>query len=56
MCPSQLVSVSTPLLVARILDLTSGIDAVWSAYWAIFYRKFFWDFVGGVVRDPGGVQ
>jgi hypothetical protein len=22
----------------------------------MFYRKFFWDFVGGTLRDPGGMQ
>ena len=31
-------------------------DAVWAGYWGIFYRKFFWDFVGGTLRDPGGMQ
>ncbi|KAI6104044.1 ATP adenylyltransferase-domain-containing protein [Pisolithus croceorrhizus] len=24
--------------------------------WAIFFRKFFWDFVGGILRDPGGIH
>ena len=31
-------------------------DAVWSGYFGIFYRKFFWDFVTGILRDPGGMQ
>ncbi|KAK0505552.1 hypothetical protein EDD18DRAFT_1060848, partial [Armillaria luteobubalina] len=22
----------------------------------IFCMKFFWDFVGGIIRDPGGIQ
>jgi hypothetical protein len=22
----------------------------------LFYRKYFWDFVGGTMRDPGGLQ
>jgi len=22
----------------------------------LFYRKFFWDFIGGTLRDPGGLQ
>lgn len=22
----------------------------------MFFRKFFWDFVGGILRDPGGIQ
>jgi hypothetical protein len=29
---------------------------VWSAYWGLFYRKFFWDFIGGTLRNPGGLQ
>jgi len=29
---------------------------VWAGYWAIFYRKYFWDFVDGTLRDPGGLQ
>lgn len=32
------------------------LDAVWAGYFGIFYRKFFWDFVGGTLRDPGGMQ
>jgi hypothetical protein len=35
-------------------DLLLGV--VWAGFWGIFYRKFFWDFVGGVLRDPGGIQ
>ena len=31
-------------------------DAVWAAYFGLFYRKFFWDFVSGTLRDPGGLQ
>ena len=31
-------------------------DAIWSGYFGIFYRKFFFDFVGGTLRDPGGMQ
>ncbi|KAL5523888.1 hypothetical protein ACEPAG_8061 [Sanghuangporus baumii] len=41
---------------ARLIALTAGIYAVWSGYFGIFYRKFFWDFVGGTLRDPGGMQ
>lgn len=36
--------------------LTASSDAVWSAYFGLFYRKFFFDFVGGILRDPGGFQ
>jgi len=31
-------------------------DAVWASFWGMFFRKFFWDFVGGILRDPGGIQ
>jgi len=41
---------------ARYVSLTSSVYAVWSGYWGLFYRKFFWDFVGGIQRDPGGFQ
>ena len=32
------------------------VDTVWAGYWGLFYRKFFWDFVNGTLRDPGGFQ
>jgi len=41
---------------ARFVTIASSMYAVWAGYWAIFYRKFFWDFVGGNLRDPGGIQ
>lgn len=41
---------------ARFVSITASVYAVWAGYWGIFYRKFFWDFVGGIVRDPGGLQ
>ncbi|KAI5123680.1 hypothetical protein M0805_001708 [Coniferiporia weirii] len=41
---------------ARFISLTAGIYAVWAGYFGIFYRKFFWDFIGGTLRDPGGMQ
>jgi hypothetical protein len=31
-------------------------DAVWASFFGLIYRKFFWDFVGGTLRDPGGLQ
>ena len=31
-------------------------DTIWASFWGILYRKFFWDFVGGVLRAPGGLQ
>jgi len=41
---------------ARYVSITASVYAVWSGFWGLFYRKFFWDFVGGVMRDPGGYQ
>jgi len=41
---------------ARYVAITASIYTCWSALYAFVYRKFFWDFVGGIVRDPGGVQ
>jgi len=41
---------------AHYVALTSSVYTVWSGFWAQFYRKFFWDFVGGIQRDPGGFQ
>jgi len=36
--------------------LMTGIDTIWASFWGMFYRKFFWDFIGGTLRDPGGLQ
>ena len=36
--------------------LTTLLDTLWAALWAFVYRKFFWDFVSGTIRNPGGVQ
>jgi len=41
---------------SRFVSITASLYALWSAFFAIFYRKFFWDFVGGTLRDPGGLQ
>jgi len=41
---------------ARFVSLASSVYAVWAAYWGLFYRKFFWDFVDGTLRNPGGLQ
>ena len=32
------------------------LDTIWAAFWGFLYRKFFWDFVGGTLRAPGGLQ
>jgi len=41
---------------SRLLSISSSVYAIWAAFFGLFYRKFFWDFVGGTLRDPGGIQ
>lgn len=41
---------------SRYVSITASIYAIWASFWGFFYRKFFWDFVGGTLRDPGGIQ
>lgn len=36
--------------------LTIPLDAVWASFWGMLFRKFFWDFIGGILRNPGGIQ
>ncbi|KAG8763138.1 hypothetical protein FRC12_008691 [Ceratobasidium sp. 428] len=37
---------------ARLVALTAGIYGVWAGFWGILFRKFFWDFIGGVLFAP----
>lgn len=41
---------------ARLVTLTATCYTVWASIWAFVYRKFFWDFVNGTLRNPGGLQ
>jgi len=41
---------------SRYVSITASVYAVWASFWGFFYRKFFWDFVGGTLRIPGGLQ
>ncbi|KAF8973073.1 hypothetical protein BDZ97DRAFT_1779219 [Flammula alnicola] len=41
---------------SRFVSITATVYAIWAAFFGLFYRKFFWDFVGGTLRDPGGLQ
>ncbi|KAI0779320.1 hypothetical protein C8Q74DRAFT_684107 [Fomes fomentarius] len=41
---------------ARYVSLSATAYTLWAAFWGIFYRKFFFDFVNGIVRSPGGIQ
>jgi len=36
---------------ARFVSLFASIYGIWAGFWGLFYRKFFWDFVGGVRMD-----
>lgn len=42
--------------LARYISITASVYAVWSGFYGLYYRKFFWDFVGAILRDPGGLQ
>jgi len=41
---------------SRYVSLTATVYTIWASFWGLLYRKFFWDFVGGIVRTPGGIQ
>jgi hypothetical protein len=41
---------------ARFVSITASVYAVWAGFFGLLYRKFFWDFIGGTLRDPGGLQ
>jgi len=41
---------------SRFVSITASVYAVWASFFGLVYRKFFWDFVGGTLRDPGGLQ
>jgi len=41
---------------SRFVTLTASAYTIWASFWGFFYRKFFWDFIGGTLRDPGGLQ
>ncbi|KAL0956340.1 hypothetical protein HGRIS_002490 [Hohenbuehelia grisea] len=41
---------------SRYVSVTASVYAVWASFFGLLYRKYFWDFVGGTFRDPGGIQ
>ncbi|KAG2047280.1 hypothetical protein BDR06DRAFT_897807, partial [Suillus hirtellus] len=41
---------------SRYISLTASVCAVWASFWGFFFRKFFWDVIGGILRSPGGLQ
>jgi len=36
---------------ARFVAMSASMYLVWAAFWGLFFRKFFWDFVDGVRMD-----
>jgi len=41
---------------SRLLSITATTYTIWAALWGCVFRKFFWDFIGGTLNDPGGIQ
>ncbi|KIJ49601.1 hypothetical protein M422DRAFT_74641 [Sphaerobolus stellatus SS14] len=41
---------------AHFVAIAASVYTVWSSFFGLIYRKFFWDFVNGIIRNPGGVQ
>ncbi|KAH9176350.1 hypothetical protein EDB89DRAFT_2126767 [Lactarius sanguifluus] len=41
---------------SRYVSITASVYTVWAGYFGLLYRKFFWDFVSGIRRNPGGIQ
>ncbi|KAF9227360.1 hypothetical protein BS17DRAFT_695358 [Gyrodon lividus] len=42
--------------LSRCISLSASVYAVWASFWGMLFRKFFWDFLGGILRNPGGLQ
>ncbi|KIK93718.1 hypothetical protein PAXRUDRAFT_828678 [Paxillus rubicundulus Ve08.2h10] len=42
--------------LSRYISLSASVYAVWASFWGMLFRKFFWDFIGGILRNPGGLQ
>ncbi|EGO00110.1 hypothetical protein SERLA73DRAFT_122199 [Serpula lacrymans var. lacrymans S7.3] len=42
--------------LSRYIALVASAYAVWASFWGFYFRKFFWDFIGGILRNPGGLQ
>ncbi|EJT97409.1 hypothetical protein DACRYDRAFT_25166 [Dacryopinax primogenitus] len=38
---------------AHYLGLTSAAYALWAGFWGLFFRKFFWDMIGGTLGPAG---
>jgi len=42
--------------LSRYIALVASAYAIWASFWGFYFRKFFWDFIGGILRNPGGLQ
>ncbi|KAI8993866.1 hypothetical protein BD414DRAFT_411933 [Trametes punicea] len=41
---------------ARYVALSATVYTIWASFWGFYFRKFFFDFVNGILRNPGGLQ
>jgi len=41
---------------SRLVAITASVYTFWAGFWGLIWRKFFWDFIGGTLRNPGGFQ
>ncbi|KAI0355737.1 hypothetical protein OH77DRAFT_1424686 [Trametes cingulata] len=41
---------------ARYVALSATVYTIWASFWGFYFRKYFFDFVNGIIRSPGGVQ
>lgn len=57
---SRYVAITASICACCLLWLppanSPNLDTVWAGYFGLLYRKFFWDFVSGIRRNPGGLQ
>jgi len=38
---------------SHLLGITSAVYGLWAGFWGLFYRKFFWDMIGGTLGPAG---
>lgn len=51
-----MVSLANRVVIRIAVFLRLFTDTFWAGCWGLIWRKFFWDFVEGMLRDPGGLQ
>src|SRR5260370_12268789 len=52
---ASLCKLAIRLLNYIVINLTNT-DTVWAGFFALVYRRFFWHFVNGTLRNSGGIQ